>query len=684
MRSASTTADAHHPAVGTHRGTGRGGPTTDTPAGATPHHPAAGRRFLARVTSLIGAPDPGRLRLRAGARAVLGIGTGSAAVLAAGLGLGPAVAGGLAALLALFTVADTTVAAQARTTAMLPVTGLPVLALAAALHGVPAARDAAFVAVVLGGVYARRWGPRGNAFGVFAFMMFFVAQFLHATPAALPRLCAAVVLAVAGAAAVRFGVWCYELGLPTVPAPSAPVPLEGHGLRAPGTRLAMQAGAAAALAIGAGEAISAQRWYWAVAAVWWIFVNTTHRGETLVRGFRRMLGTVAGAVAGLAAALPLHGAALPSALLLAVCVFGIFYAAPVSYSWMVFFVTVLAGVLYSLFGVLRPGLLALRAEETGAGAAAAAVAVLLVFPVTTHAATDAWIRHALRAVRGFTAAATGHLAGASGNGTGTGAGAAADLAARAAELDELLGRARAALAPLLHPLNPLRARRARARAVLAVLDDCALRVRELARSAAHPAVVEDARLAAAGKRIEAAIARLIAGEPLPEPPPEPEPEPVLRPGPLAGCPGEQPHEQHREQAEAGTPAGAPDSVRVPAPSRSGVGSVNVAHADAPGASGGIERALTQLRGLEAALTRLAVPLGAPTRGGAVAHGGRVPYYPQPPWPPRRRPVSTEQRVRPGGTGGGRGRRSAATRRERWRQWPVTRTSDRSRRRAATG
>jgi hypothetical protein len=680
MHSASTTADAE-PAAGTRHGGPTTGPAPTTPhhtgpghAGATPHHPTAARRMSARLTSLVSAPDPGRLRLRAGVRAVLGIGTGSAAVLAAGLGLGPAVAGGLAALLALFSVADATVAAQVRTTALLPVTGLPVLAIAATLDGVPAARDAAFVAVVLGGVYARRWGPRGNALGVFAFMMFFVAQFLHATPAALPRLCAAVTLAVAGAAAVRFGVWCYELGLPTAPAPSAPVPLEGHGLRAPGTRLAVQAGAAAALAIAAGEVISAQRWYWAVAAVWWIFVNTTHRGETLVRGFRRMLGTVAGAVAGLAAALPLHGAALPGALVLTVCVFGIFYAAPVSYSWMVFFVTVLAGVLYSLFGVLRPGLLALRAEETGAGAAAAAVAVLLVFPVTTHAATDAWIRHVLRAVRGFTAAATGHLAGAPGT--------AADLTTRAAELDELLDRARGALAPLVHPLNPLRARRDRARAVLAVLDDCALRVRELARWAADPAAGRDTRLREAGERIEAAIARLVAGEPLPG---------AARAGTPAEAPGEDPAGTPAEARAVTSAEGLADlapgptgSVRVPASSRSGVGSVNVAHTDAPGASGGIERALTQLRGLEAALTRLAVPLGAPTRGGAVAHGGRVPYYPQPPWPPRRRPVSTEQRVRPGGNGGGRGRRSAATRRERWRQWPVTRTSDRSRRRAATG
>jgi len=128
---------------------------------------------------------------------------------------------------------------------------------------------------------------------------------------------------------------------------------------------------------------------------------------------------------------------VPSALLVAGCVFGIFYSAPVSYSWMTFFVTVMAGSLYGLFGVLRPGLLALRLAETGwerspraRGAAGTAV--------TTHAATDAWIRRALHAVRDFTAQAARHLEGGPGE----------DLARRAAELDLVLGRVRASVAPL--------------------------------------------------------------------------------------------------------------------------------------------------------------------------------------------------------------------------------------------
>lgn len=173
------------------------------------------------------SPDPGRSRLRFAARAVLGIGLAVAACGVAGTSLVGAITGGLAALLALFTVTDATVRGQAVTTALLPVVGLPVLTAAAALHDLPVARDLTFLAVVGAGVYARRWGPRGHSLGVFAFMTFFIAQFLHATTDRLPEMYAAVLLSVATAAAVRFGLWCYERRLPP---PAAPAPPAGAGL----------------------------------------------------------------------------------------------------------------------------------------------------------------------------------------------------------------------------------------------------------------------------------------------------------------------------------------------------------------------------------------------------------------------------------------------------------------------
>ncbi|WP_461030954.1 FUSC family protein, partial [Streptomyces sparsus] len=229
--------------------------------------------------------------------------------------------------------------------------------------------------------------------------------------------------------------------------------LGGRGLARPTTRQAFQATAACAFALAAGQALSHERWYWAVGAAWWIFVNTASRGETLVRGFRRVLGTVVGISAGLLVALPVDGAPVPTAVIVAGCVFGIFYTAAVSYSWMMFFVTVMVGLLYGLFGVLHAGLLALRLEETAVGALGAALAVTLVLPLTTHATTHAWIERSLVCLRYCTADAARRLAGDT----------AADPAPRVAELEVLLGRVRTALAPLVHPLSPLRARKARAR-----------------------------------------------------------------------------------------------------------------------------------------------------------------------------------------------------------------------------
>ncbi|SHI62720.1 Fusaric acid resistance protein-like [Streptomyces sp. 3214.6] len=445
------------------------------------------------------APDPGRVRLRFASRAVLGIGLAVALCGLAGHSLAAAVTGGLAALLALFTVTDATVRGQAVTTALLPVAGLPVLALAAVLHELPVARDLAFLTVVGAGAYARRWGPRGHALGVFAFMTFFAAQFLHTVPGQLPELYAAVLMSLAASSTVRFGLWCYERRLPTPPAPVAP-PAGGTGLARITTRQAVQATAGAGIALVVGQTLSDQRWYWAVGATWWVFVNTTSRGETLVRGFRRLLGTAIGIVLGLLVAVPLHGEPVATAAIVTVAVFGIFYSAAVSYTWMMLAVTVMASALYGLLGVLDPALLALRVTETAVGALGAVLAVLLVLPVTTHSVTDAWVERALRCVHTCTAEAAARLAGSP----------TADPARRVAELEQILARVRQSLAPLVHPLSPLRARKARARHVLALLDDCAREVRALASVVADPEASHDARLVAACWRVEAAVESLTA------------------------------------------------------------------------------------------------------------------------------------------------------------------------------
>ncbi|MBP2053944.1 putative membrane protein YccC [Streptomyces griseochromogenes] len=170
-------------------------------------------------------------------------------------------------------------------------------------------------------------------------------------------------------------------------------------------------------------------------------------------------------------------------------------------TWMMLWVTLLAELLYGLLGVLSPGLLALRLAETGVGALGAVLAVLFVLPVTTHATTDAWIQRSLRCVHACTEEAAARLAGS----------ATADPGPRVAELEQLLGRVRLSVAPLVHPLNPMLGRKRRARRVLALLDDCAREVRGLVAVAADPEASHDARLATACWRVEAAVEALTAG-----------------------------------------------------------------------------------------------------------------------------------------------------------------------------
>ena len=129
------------------------------------------------------------------------------------------------------------------------------------------------------------------------------------------------------------------------------------------------------------------------------------------------------------------------------------------------------------------------------------LAVLFVLPITTHAVTDAWILRALHGVCACTAEAAARLAGLP----------HADPAPRAAELEQLLGRVRLSLAPLVHPLNPMRGRKRRARRVLALLDDCAREIRGLVSVAADPEASHDVRLTTACRRVETAVEALTGG-----------------------------------------------------------------------------------------------------------------------------------------------------------------------------
>ncbi|MGW3290928.1 FUSC family protein [Streptomyces sp. NPDC001002] len=270
---------------------------------------------------------------------------------------------------------------------------------------------------------------------------------------------------------------------------------EPTGLRRPTTRAAVQVAVGSSLAIVGGEFLSSQRWYWAVLTCWIVFINTASTGEILVKGYRRLLGTVLGVVAGLLlAGLVGHHTWTAFALVL-LFVFAMFYTAPLSYTLMSFFVTAALGLLYTLLHTYSLSVLILRVEETALGAACGIIAAAFVLPVHTDRRTNDLLGTVLDRLSDVTEAAVDQLSG----------GPAADLLDMARDLDQALADLRAATQPLTHPVTPMRARRDTARYVVALLETCAYHARSLAATAellpGNPSIAADPRLRRAGERI---------------------------------------------------------------------------------------------------------------------------------------------------------------------------------------
>ncbi|WP_420802551.1 FUSC family protein [Streptomyces cavernae] len=279
---------------------------------------------------------------------------------------------------------------------------------------------------------------------------------------------------------------------------------QATGLRRPTTRAAVQVSVGSALAILGGELLSAQRWYWAVLTCWVVFLNTASTGEVLVKGYRRLLGTVFGVVAGAALAGLVGNHTWTAFALVLLLVFLMFFTAPLSYALMSFFVTAMLGLLYTLLDTYSVEVLVLRIEETALGAVCGIIAAAVVLPVPTDRRTDELLATVLEKLREVSVAAVEQLSG----------GPAADLLDKARALDKALDDLRASTQPLTHAITPLRARRQTARYVVALLETCAYHARALAATAElvpySRTVAADPRLKRVGERMAHNIDVLLA------------------------------------------------------------------------------------------------------------------------------------------------------------------------------
>ncbi|MFG2409865.1 FUSC family protein [Streptomyces brevispora] len=171
-------------------------------------------------------------------------------------------------------------------------------------------------------------------------------------------------------------------------APADPEPPPPTAVRHPRlsftTRQAIQAAVATGLALLAGTAVSPTRQYWAAIAAFVVFGGTDTSGHAIVKGLQRIAGTLLGAIVGFSIAL-LTGATPAVVLpLIAVCVFAAMYTSPISYTQMVFWMTMLIALLYEFLGTLNTQAIELRVIETILGAAIGLATATFLLPTRTR------------------------------------------------------------------------------------------------------------------------------------------------------------------------------------------------------------------------------------------------------------------------------------------------------------
>ncbi|OBK68018.1 hypothetical protein A5653_15910 [Mycobacterium colombiense] len=244
------------------------------------------------------------------------------------------------------------------------------------------------------------------------------------------------------------------------------------GLR-PTTRQAIQVSVAASLAIVIGELVSPARWYWAVIAAFVIFAGTNSWGETLTKGWQRLLGTLLGVPCGVLVATLLTGHKTAALAGIFVCLFCAFYFMTVTYSLMTFWITTMLALLYGLLGQFSFGVLMLRIEETAIGAVIGATVAVVVLPTNTRTAIRSDTRAFLTSLSALIEISTATMFGAQDS---------AGPSEQARQLDRDLQQFRVTAKPLLAGVAGLAGRRSIRRA-LRIFTACDRYGRSLARSA---------------------------------------------------------------------------------------------------------------------------------------------------------------------------------------------------------
>ncbi|MDO5741224.1 MAG: FUSC family protein [Ornithinimicrobium sp.] len=166
---------------------------------------------VTRAARFLAVSDPGQLRLMSAAGTALTVLLAMVASVAFTTSTGNpvtvAMLGTIVSMQSAAVVKDRTPRARIATTALMALPAAGAVLLAAALSEVGKVADVGFIVVLFTAVWVRRFGPRGTALGMVAFISYFFALFLKAELSQVPVLLVAIVIGVAVAVFVRSAIF---------------------------------------------------------------------------------------------------------------------------------------------------------------------------------------------------------------------------------------------------------------------------------------------------------------------------------------------------------------------------------------------------------------------------------------------------------------------------------------------
>ncbi len=276
-------------------------------------------------------------------------------------------------------------------------------------------------------------------------------------------------------------------------------PTSSGGLVPQSLQLPIQVTSAAAVALVGGLLLSPVRWYWAVITAFIVFNNTQSRSDTLLRAAQRSLGTLGGLVIGSLVATLLGGHMILSIACILLLFFLGFYFLQVSYSAMIFCITIALALIYGVIGMFTPELLVLRLEETLIGAAAGVGAAFLLFGRRASTAAVEKLEGFFDALQEMLEAAQDRLCGRAGD---------PDLMALSRKIDRSYAELAVVVRPMAGPWRTV-TRFGAVRQKLLLLTGCAHWARSLAEALGSGQTIDEQFCAPAEKiidEIEASIA----------------------------------------------------------------------------------------------------------------------------------------------------------------------------------